>query len=134
MGLGCCPVSCLACGNPVLESKSSMVGLLVTSRRTSANTRLPGLLLPVPLSSQQATVGTHSTEDPHTLTGSLAQGPLSSQLLPLGCGAHKVLCLSSKSLCFPQSCGHSIIKSHWPSESDPLGIPSPFAGSPGWEV
>ena len=35
--------------------------------------------------------------------------------------------------CSPQSYGSSVIKSHWPSKSDSLGIPSPFAGSPGWE-
>ena len=34
----------------------------------------------------------------------------------------------------PQSCGSSVIKSHWPSKSSSLGILSPFAGSPGWEI
>ena len=38
----------------------------------------------------------------------------------------------AKNLCFPQSCGSSIIKSCCASDS--LGISSPFAGSPGWEV
>ena len=36
--------------------------------------------------------------------------------------------------CFPQSCGSPIIKSHRPSRSDSLRIPSPFVESPGWEA
>ena len=51
----------------------------------------------------------------------------------LGPGAHKVLFVPSKSL-FPQSCGSSVIKSHWPSKSNSLGFLSPFAGSSGWEI
>ena len=35
---------------------------------------------------------------------------------------------------FPQSGGSPVIKSHWPSKSDSLGIPSPFVRSPGWEA
>ena len=34
----------------------------------------------------------------------------------------------------PQSCGSSVIKSHWPSNSNSLGFLSPFAGSSGWEI
>ena len=44
------PGSCLAWGNPALGSTGSMVGLLVTSKRTYTKGELPGLLLPVPLS------------------------------------------------------------------------------------
>ena len=44
------------------------------------------------------------------------------------------LCLCPLRICFPQSCGSSVIKSCCPSESDSLGIPSPFAESPGSEV
>ena len=47
----------------------------------------------------------------------------------LGLGAHRVLFVPSRSL-FPQSCGSSVIKSHWPSKSNSLGLLSPFAGSP----
>ena len=43
----------------VLESTGSMVGLKVTSKRTYANTNLPGLLRPGSLSPQQA------APDPH---------------------------------------------------------------------
>jgi len=49
-------------------------------------------------------------------------------------GMHKVLLVPFKSLCFPQSWGSSAIKSHCPSKSDFLGIPSLFAGSPDWKV
>ena len=50
----------------------------------------------------------------------------------LGPGMQKVLFLPSKSL-FPQSCGSTVIKSHWPPMSNSLGILSPFARSPCWE-
>ena len=45
-------------------------------------------------------------------------------------GAHKILCVPpwEWSLCFPQSCGSPVIKLCWPSNSDSLGIPNPFAG------
>ena len=42
--------------------------------------------------------------------------------------------LQDWSFCFPQSFGSPIIKSHWPSRSDSLGIPNPFVESPGWEA
>ena len=45
----------------------------------------------------------------------------------------QVLFVSSKSLC-PQSCGSSVIKSHWPPKSNSLGLLNPFARSPGWEI
>ena len=51
----------------------------------------------------------------------------------LGPGARKVLFVSSKTL-FLQSCVSSIIKSHWPPKSNSLGVFSPFARSPGWEI
>ena len=51
----------------------------------------------------------------------------------LGPGAHKVLFVPSKSL-FPQSHVSSVIKSHWPPKSNSLGVLSPFARCPGWEI
>ena len=42
---------------------------------------------------------------------------------------HARFCLCS----FPQSCGSPIIKSHRPSKSDSLRIPSLFSGYPAWE-
>ena len=43
-------------------------------------------------------------------------------------GAQKILLVPSKSL-FPQSCGNSVIKSHWLLKLDSLRNPSPFARS-----
>ena len=66
----------------------------------------------------------------------LVQSPLGSLLLSFStlCAQDIVCALQDWSLCFPQSCGNSIIKSHWPSRSDSLGIPTPFvrflAGKP----
>ena len=51
----------------------------------------------------------------------------------LGPGEHKVLFVPSKSL-FPQSCASSVINSYWPPKSTFLGVLSPFARSPGWEI
>ena len=48
-------------------------------------------------------------------------------------GLHKVLFVLSKTL-FPQSCGSSVIKSHWHPKSHSLGVLNPFAVSPGWET
>ena len=45
-----------------------------------------------------------------------------------------VCTLQEWSLCFPQSCENPEIKSHWPSKSDSLEIPSVFVGSPDWEA
>ena len=47
----------------------------------------------------------------------------------LGPGVHEVL------LCLPRVCfSSSVIKSHWPSKSDLLGVLSHFAGSTGWDI
>ena len=49
-------------------------------------------------------------------------------------GTSKILFEPSKTgVSFPQSRGSPVIKSCWPSKSDSLGIPTPFAGSPGWK-
>ena len=55
---------------------------------------------------------------------------------PLGLGMYKILFVTSKdwSLCFLQSFGRPVIKSHWPSRPDSLGIPSPCVISSGWEA
>ena len=104
-----------------------MVGLLAVSKRTYASIRLPGLLLPVPLSLCQASAHPHlcrrSSDTPRWVWLSLLWGHCS---FPLGSGAHTVLFVPSKSLCFPQSCGSSVIISCCPSKSDSLGIPSPL--------
>ena len=50
------------------------------------------------------------------------------------CIQNSVCALQAWNFCFPQSFGRLIIKSHWPSRSDSLVIPSPFVGFPGWEA
>ena len=72
-----------------------------------------------------------SAGDCWTLMGKFASFGDSSFLLAPG--LLRVLFVPSKSL-FPQSCRSSIIKSHWPPKSDFLGVLSPFARSPGWEI
>ena len=71
---------------------------------------------------QQATTDPHCSPDSWTLNGqgwvSLLWGHCS--FLP-GPGAHKLLFVPSKCL-FPQSCGISVIKSHWPSKSNSWGF------------
>ena len=66
----------------------------------------------------------------------LVQSPVESLLLSSEsyCLQGFVCALQDWSLCFPQSCGSLVIKPHWPSRSDSLGIPSPLVGSPGWEA
>ena len=71
-------------------------------------------------------------ESPRDSQASLGQPLLDCSFL-LGPGAHKVLFVSSKSL-FPQSCVSSVIKSYWPPKSNSLGVLSPFARPPGWEI
>ena len=79
-------------------------------------------------------LATHiSTGDPSTLAGSfglVSCGVPAPFLWVLVCAQ---FCLRLES-CLPQSCGNTIIKSHWPSRSYSLGIPSPFVRSPGWKA
>ena len=95
---------------------------------------MPALLYLVSLTPQQATVDRCFLQrllDTHMHVWlSLLCGHYSFLLDP---GGHKVLFMPCKSL-FPQSCGSSVIKSHWPPMSKSLGVLSPFAGSPGWEI
>ena len=114
------PPHCLAWGQ-------TMVGIMVTSfTRIYAST--------VAFSTPDLAAGhcqqTPLPETPGHSQASLLWGHWSFLLCP---GAHKVLFVPSKSL-FPQSCGSSVIKSHWPPKSNSLGVLSPFAGSPGWEI
>ena len=73
-----------------------------------------------------------STRDSWTLTGqsgSVSPGVTAFSWVLV----HTRFCLCLPSL-FPQSCGCSVIKSHWPSKSNSLGVLSPFAGSPAWDI
>ena len=66
----------------------------------------------------------------------LVQSPVGSLLFSPGSWFVQdfVCALQKWSLCLPQSCGSPVIKSCWPSKPYSLGIPSPFAGSSGWEA
>ena len=138
------PQSSLAWGSLVLGSCIlyrraivSVLGLMVTSsERTYANMpHLPGMLLPMPPDPTAGFCGaTPPIETPKHSQTSLAQSPVGSQLLsPASWCTQGFVCVLQDSL-FPQSRGSSIIKSCWPSKSDSLGIPSPFARSPGGDV
>ena len=82
---------------------------------------------------QQATADTRLCQRLLDTQASLAQSLVGSLLLLLGPGARKVLFVPSKSL-LPQSCVSSVIKSHWPPESNSLGVLRLFDRSPGWEI
>ena len=120
-GRGCVPV----CWG------QTMVGVM---KITATFKRTFHALYSVPLTLQRATVDSHlcwRLLDTHRHVWlSLLCGHCSFLLDP---GAHKVLSVHSKSLC-PQSCGHSVIKSHWPPKSYSLGVISPFARSPRWKI
>jgi len=68
---------------------------------------------------------------------SLGQSFVGSLLFSPGSWCAQGLCpprfVPSKIL-FSQSRGSSVIKSHWPPKSNSLGVLSPFARSPGWEI
>ena len=58
----------------------------------------------------------------------LAQSFVGSCCFILVSGGHNILLVPSESL-FPQSCGSSVIKSHWSSKSNFLEVLSPFPDS-----
>ena len=111
------------------------LAIMVTSfKRTYASMLwLPGLLYSGPLPCSRPLLAHAPTGDSWTHTGK-------SGSIPCGVTAAfswllvstRVFC-ASKSL-FPQSNGSSVIKSHWPSKSNSLGVLSPFTRSPGWEI
>ena len=127
-GWGCTPS--LLVWPEVTQSWSllaSIVGLLVTSKRTYSKTHL-GLLLPVPLSPWGSTVNPY----PQTLTGRSVSVSCGSLTLFLGswCTQAFVCALQEWSLCFHQSHEAPVIKSLWPSKSASLGISSPLTRIP----
>ena len=118
---------CLAGNQTMVELRKIMV--------TALKSPAYALLHSISLTLQQATINPHlcwRLLDTHSQT-SLGQSLVGSLLLSPTSGAHKVLFGPSKSL-FPQSCGSSVIKSHLPPKSNSLGVLSPFARSPGWEI
>ena len=109
---------------------------MANSKRAYAKWGLPRLLLPVPPPLSWCPDNPHLHRVPSTLVGVLVQSPVELLLLFSGswCVQYFVCTLQDWSLWFPQFCGSPIIKSHWPSRSDSLGIPSPFDGFPVWEA
>ena len=59
---------------------------------------------------------------------------LLSLLLSSGSRCTNFVWPSRTRICFSQSCRSLVIKSHWSSRSESLGIPSSFVWSPGWEA
>ena len=115
---------------PILEFSVSMVGLTATSsRRTYANMpHPPCLLLPMPLTPQQATAD--ALQIPKQ--ASLAQPRVGS--LPLSPGSwctQGFVCALQESLFPPVLWKFCNPITQVPSN---LEIPSPFALSPGWEA
>ena len=69
-------------------------------------------------------------ETPGHAQASLVQSVVGSLLLSPGSWCTRgFVCALQESL-FPQSCGSSVIKSHWPSKSNSLGILSLFCQIP----
>ena len=111
---------------PPCLSRQTMVGVMVVMTASFQRTvafRPHGRLL----------LTQASTGESWTLTGKPASVSRGVTSFFLGHGAHEVLFGPSKSL-FPQSCGSSVIKSHWPPKPNSRGVLSPFAGSPGWGI
>ena len=95
---------------------------------------IPGLLYSVPLIPWQASVDSRLHQrllvTHRQVWLSLLWGHCS---FLFGLVVHKVLFVPSNNM-FPQSCGNSVIKSHWVSKSNFLGVLSRFVRSPGWEI
>ena len=119
------------CGPSLLLAWSQTMVGTITLMETSFKRIYTTLLYSVPLTLQQATVHPCLC---WRLLDSHRQVWLSllwwNCFFLLGSGVHSILFVPSKIL-FPQSCGNSVIKYHWPPKSNFLGILSPFARSPG---
>ena len=131
-------VSCLTRGSQALGSAGSTVRLMVTSKgrkdlyqgassRGRCHCPRPR---GGPLLTRTAAGG------PLTLAG--RSGSASSGVTaPCPGGlvrARFCLCPPRVGAWSPQACGSPVMKSHWPSRSHFLRIPSPFARSPCWEA
>ena len=127
------PVSCLVWGNPALGSVSSMVGLMVTSKRAYAKGSLKDSCshAPVPMASHCQTTLHGRPSNTKRRSGSVSCGVIAPFAWVM---VHARFCLwPPKPPLFPLVLGSPIIKSCWPSKSNSLGIHSPFFRSPAWE-
>ena len=114
----------------------SLVGLMVDSGRAHSKEYFPEFCCQCPCPHSETQPPPASAGDPPTLaggSGSVSYG-VTAPSPGSQCTHYFVCALQEWSLCFPQSCRSPAIKSHKPSKSDSLGIPSPIAGPPGWEA
>ena len=115
-GRGCVPFLWFGWGQ-------TMVGLMTSFKRICARTVV--FSVPDPAAGRCGRL----LDPQRQVWLSLLWGHCSFLLAP---GVYKVLFVPSKSL-FPQFCGSSVIKSHWPTKSNSLGVLSPFAWFLGWQ-
>ena len=120
------PSCCLARGQIMVGVMTIMATSL---KRTYARTVL--FSAPDPMAGHCRP--TPPLETPRHSQACLAQSLVGTLLLSPGSWCTQVLFGPSKSL-FPQSCVSSVIKFHWPSKSNSLGVLSPFAKSLSWKI
>ena len=123
MGLCSLPVSCFAWGDPVLACTGSLVGLTMTSKGLTVNTRPPGPLLQMPPSLRLAACRCPPLRETceHSQAG-LTPSLVGSLLPSPGSWCRQPLFVPSTNLASPVY--NQILLA---SESVSLGIPSPFA-------
>lgn len=111
-----------------LEPAGHWVGLMVASRRVHHQG---------PWSCSEPQLPPASKGDPPILAGKSTPVPYRvTAFFPSGswCAKDPVCSLQEWSFCFLQACGIPVIKPHWPSKADSLGVPLPVAGPQGWEA
>ena len=126
MGGAVFPLCCLAWGQTMIRGNEDKENLLQKELWPHCCVQCPWpCSRPLP---------THaSAGDSWTLTGKSGSVSCENTALFSWILVSTSFCLCPPSL-FPQSCGSSIIKSHWPQKSNSLGVLSPFTRSPGWEI
>ena len=125
------PVDCFPWGGPALGS-TELYGRVDSDLQEDPRTAASRASVPM---------ASHCWPTPPQETlqhqqGGLVQYPVMPLILsPGSLYTQDFVCvLQEWSLCFPQAYGSPVIKSHWPSDSDSLGIPRPLARCPGWEA
>ena len=132
------PVSCLAWGDPALESVGSVVGLMVTSKRTHTKGIFQDCCRQCPCPHEEPLLTPTSIGDPPTVVVGLVQSPVGSLLLSPGSwSTHDFVCaLEQWGLCFPvmwESCNQSLLAFtvRFPGDSQSL-CQIPWLGSLTW--
>ena len=127
------PVSCLVWDNPVLKSigcYSRAIGGLQENLCWDRSPRTATASDPVPVAGHCWLMPLQETLKHSQVV--LAQSPVGWLLLFPGYWGAQDFVFPSKSLCFPQSYGNSVIKFFWPSQLGSLWVRSPLARCPGW--